>query len=529
MMTGAMLPVLRVESLTDALDATALSGIAPEALERFLHERRWFGAKGRRASSVRIGDVVGIEHEGYRAAVARVEVVFGGDRHVYQLPLAVRAEGADFDVPKAVLARIEARDTRGVLFDATEDAAFRGVVASSFARGRAFGGRGARWVIEPLASDAASAAPRLDAGTPSKVSSGEQSNTSIIYGDAAILKLFRRLEAGENPDVEIGRFLTTRTGYRNTPALLGTIHFEADSGERIVAGMLQSFVAGSTDAWRDTLQRARPWIASADDETLHDSVRDAEELGRVTRELHDALASDAIEPDFSPQPATADDIARWAEATRRSIDAAVSLLADRIDAGAVHDSTAGEARVVVDRRTALQESVAEHAAALAHDAGERIRHHGDYHLGQVLRAPDGTFMIIDFEGEPARSIAERRQRTSALRDVAGMLRSFAYAASTLATEERKSNGVSPELDRRAERWEHDVRGAYLRGYLHEPLPHYLPAARENIDALLSLFETEKVFYELAYELNNRPDWVWIPVHGITRLLSTHATHAAERR
>ncbi len=531
-MNAAELPLLQVTSFDDALGASALSRIAAADLERFLRERRWFGGKGRRVSSLRIAGVVPIEHGAHRATIARVEVGFDDETHVYQLPLAFRAASAGAGGLKAVLARIDVAGVPGILFDATEDDAFRAMIAAAFAKGTAFDGTDARWIIEPVAFDTVSSAPRIDADTPSKVSSGEQSNTSIIYGDTAILKIFRRLEAGENPDVEIGRFLTTSTGYRNIPALLGTIQFEEHGGKRIVAGMLQTYVAGSIDAWRDALERARPFFTASETSNAvrNDFTGDAEELGRVTRQLHDALASGTNEPDFAPQPATADDVARWADSTRRAIDGAITLLADRIAAGAVRDNALSEARAVVDRRTAFHESVAEHAAALAHDAGERIRHHGDYHLGQVLRAPDGTFMIIDFEGEPARSIAERRQRTSALRDVAGMLRSFAYAAATLAAEQRKAGTSSPaELERRAERWEQEVRAAYLRGYLHEPAPHYLPSARENVDALLSLFETEKVFYELSYELNNRPDWVAIPIHGITRLLVTHATHSAGRR
>jgi maltose alpha-D-glucosyltransferase/alpha-amylase len=243
--------------------------------------------------------------------------------------------------------------------------------------------------------------------------------------------------------------------------------------------------------------------------------------------MHDALASDPGEPVFAPQPATGEDVARWAAATRRSTENAIALLADRLTA--LPEEIAADAAAIVERRSSFTDTVAEQAAALAHDAGEKIRHHGDYHLGQVLRAPDGTYMIIDFEGEPARPLAERRERASALRDVAGMLRSFAYAAATLATEQRARGSDAADLDARAARWEQEVRAAFLRGYMREPLPGYLPAAREHVDALLSLFETEKVFYELAYELNNRPDWDWIPIQGIGRLLSAHATHSDARR
>lgn len=517
------LPLVRAGTIDGALDAAVLAQLSSADLEQFLRERRWFGAKGRRATSVAVADVVPVEHEGHRAAVARVEVGFGDETQVYQLPLATCGAEDGERSPNAILARVATPRGAGLLYDAAEDEHFRAAIAAGFARGRTFQGETARWIVEPIAGGQSAG---IDVDTPSRISAGEQSNTSIVYGDGAILKLFRRLEEGENPDVEIGRFLTTRTRFRNIPALLGTIAFEDRGGRRMVAGMLQRYVAGSTDAWRDTLTRARGWFESAH-EGENAYARDAESLGDATRRMHDALASDPDEPDFAPRPATGEDVTRWAAATRRSIENAIALLADRLTA--LPEEVAADAGAIVERRSSFTDTVAEQAAALAHDAGEKIRHHGDYHLGQVLRAPDGAFMIIDFEGEPARPLAERRERASALRDVAGMLRSFAYAAATLATEQRSRGSDATDLDARAARWEQEVRAAFLRGYMREPLPGYLPAAREHVDALLSLFETEKVFYELAYELNNRPDWAWIPIQGIGRLLSAHATHSGARR
>ena len=153
---------------------------------------------------------------------------------------------------------------------------------------------------------------------------------------------------------------------------------------------------------------------------------------------------------------------------------------------------------------------------ISDDAGQLVRHHGDYHLGQVLRTSADDFQIIDFEGEPARPLAERRERNSALRDVAGMLRSFAYAAATLAAEQR-AHVNSQLLERRSAAWERSSRAAFLRGYLGGPRGAFLPADPERVEALLALFETEKLFYEMSYELNNRPEWVWIPINGASAL------------
>jgi maltose alpha-D-glucosyltransferase/alpha-amylase len=376
-----------------------------------------------------------------------------------------------------------------------------------------------RLLFEPLGD----AAHRLEGQRP-KVGSAEQSNTSIIYGDRAILKLFRRLEVGENPDVEIGRFLTTKTKFRGTPSLLGTIRLDSANGSS-VSGILQEFVVGSRDAWAYALESARQTFAAPEDREPATAFADeARSLGRVTRELHDALASDPADPEFAPQPATPDDVARWAAATKRSIEEGLTLLEARMAGASASNEAMAAARVLLRRRAEFPRLVEEIEATVRSDAGARVRHHGDYHLGQVLRTPDGAFMIIDFEGEPARPLSERRARNCALRDVAGMLRSFAYAAATAASEPGLSvpRGI---VEIRAGRWQRDVRKAFMNGYLSgssASSPRFLPTQRAAIASLAALFEIEKVFYELKYELNNRPDWVWIPLRGIARLTESGA-------
>jgi maltose alpha-D-glucosyltransferase/alpha-amylase len=249
---------------------------------------------------------------------------------------------------------------------------------------------------------------------------------------------------------------------------------------------------------------------------------DAERLGRVTRALHEALACDDTVPDFTPEPVTADDIERWAGDARGTMAHALELLESRVQAGVFDRRSAAAARALLGRRDALDDRVTEMVSAIGDDAGLRIRIHGDYHLGQVLRAPNGHFAIIDFEGEPTRALAERRAKYSPLRDVAGMMRSFAYAAA-MAAKERAGSDVDPDAEIRAAHWERDARSAFLDGYLHAgkasaEAPTLLPHTRDDVQALLALFETEKVFYELAYELNNRPEWAWVPLRGVAKLL-----------
>lgn len=524
-MSAASLPTIRVAgALTDALTADALSQLGTAQLAAFLLQRRWFGGKGRAPVRVGIGDVVEIRHGDLRAAVVRLDVDTGAEKAVYyQLPLAVRQAGGS--EPLAVLARVEAGAERGLLFDAVEDESFRVALGSAFVSGATFGGasaRGgtktARWIVEPIATDRS--APVRLAGLPSRTVRAEQSNTSIIFGNAAILKLFRRMEPGLNPDVEIGRFLTTRTSFTNTPALLGVIRYEGSDGTDCIAGMLQHFLSGSTDAWQDTLQRSRLYFTRhTQNDATHPFSADAERIGQVTRELHDALASPSEDAAFVPRRTLRVDVERWAASARQRIEESIALLAASVETGGVVNEHG--ARGVIEERDSYLHRIDELIAIIGDDAGQMIRHHGDYHLGQVLRTDDGDYQIIDFEGEPARPLAERRDRNSALRDVAGMLRSFAYAGATMAAEQAgKSNAA--EMEQRAAAWERGARAAFLHGYLGEASAPFLPSATRAVDAMRELFETEKVFYELSYELNNRPAWVWIPIAGATTLRATPA-------
>jgi maltose alpha-D-glucosyltransferase/alpha-amylase len=523
-----LLPTLSLPGpLTDALGVDALNALGSEALGTYLRAQRWFGAKGRETSAVTIHDAVRLPWEGIDCALVRVDVTFAdGGTARYLLPLVlcathepragVTTRGADThstDAPRGLLAHVRARGGTGLLYDGVHDADFRARLGAAFAGGATYEDGGTRLLFEGSGAT-------LD-GVDSRVGAAEQSNTSIIYGERAILKLFRKLAEGENPDVEIARFLT-RVAFPHTPRLLGALRIE-DAGGSSTAGMLQTFVPGSTDAWTYALERGRPYFqAPATTEPTNDFLRDAARLGRVTREMHDALASAPEEPAFAPEPTDRTEVERWTEATRRSVRDGLALLSDRLAHATLSAERASEAKVLVGREAHFMELVDRLARAVADDAGQRIRHHGDYHLGQVLHARSGEFLIIDFEGEPARPLAERRAKHSALRDVAGMLRSFAYAAATLATEVRQRTDPAT-IERRAGRWERDARQAFVDGYLGAgPAQRvlYLPGSREGVARLTALFEIEKAFYEVAYELNNRPEWVWIPMRGVSKLFAT---------
>lgn len=509
---------LEVRRAEDAFAPDLLAGVGSGALLRFLSGRRWFGAKGRRAVGARIRDVVRFPAE--RSAIALVDVRFEeGEPRTWQLPLALVPEG-----DAVAVASVSVGGEPFHLVDATGVPAFRAAIGALLAHGgeRRDGQLTLKAAVTAALDDGASAALRSG---ESSVGSAEQSNTSIVYGGTVMVKLFRAIEAGENPDAEIAGFLAG-AGFEGTPCLYGTLRLEhaGDPAATHTLAIAQRFVSGSSDAWSYVLSAGRAYFAAPSSQVSprNDVADDAERLGRATRALHDALASDDREPEFAAEPATADDVHEWGDSAREQVEHALDLMEARLAGDGARAAWAGDAAALVRRRESYEDWVEELVEETEDEPGMKLRHHGDYHLGQVLVAPDRRFLIIDFEGEPARPLAARRWKHSPLRDVAGMLRSFAYAGATLAIEQR---GVLPPavLEPRGARWEREARDAFLRGYLADGLPRYAPPDESALRRLVALFETEKVFYELAYELNNRPEWAWIPMRGISKLLVASST------
>ena len=498
----------------------AIGALTSSELLSFLGKQRWFAAKGASPSGARIVDAVVMPWGDGRFAIARVSVAIGDAEHVYQLPMATRSD-APSTPPTAII--VSGDGSRPTLYDAVHDSEFRTGLANALAAGVVVtAGERTRWIAEPTLPSRFVVPDNV----ATRVGSAEQSNTSIVVGDFAILKLFRTLKSGAHPDVEVTRFLTTRARFANTPALLATTRFEDESGIT-TTGMLQTYLEGSSDAWSYALERAKSYFAAPTGRDAANAfVADAKRLGAVTRAMHDALASDDDDPDFAAEAATPEDLDRWAQRAQRSIRDGLSLLERQLASPAFPKQRLAEAQALVRRRDHYIAWINEIDDQLGDDLGMQIRVHGDYHLGQVLRTAANDFSIIDFEGEPSRSLEERREKTSPLRDVAGMLRSFAYAAATLAMAVEKTVDM-PTRELRSARWERDVRTAYIAGYLgdsDDDAPDILPEERAHVEMLISLFEAEKAFYELAYELNNRPEWAWIPMRGISKLLSQSSSN-----
>jgi predicted trehalose synthase len=305
--------------------------------------------------------------------------------------------------------------------------------------------------------------------------SGEQSNTSIVFGDTVIMKLFRRLGDGVNPDLEVTRFLTEQTTFRNSPRLSGSLEYVDGGGVSATLAMAQELVADGRDGWQWILDR----LAVGDG-----ALGTLRHLGRRTAELHVALATPTADLAFAVEPIGRGDVAAWATGLGQQMAAAHEAAGHRALPDLPHG--AGDALAGLVGAT-------------------KSRHHGDFHLGQTLVVGDGDdVMLIDFEGEPLRPLEERRRKHTPLRDVAGMLRSFAYAAATSA---RAGRAVGD--------WEAQARAAFLDGYRDAAgRAAFLPASNEAFQAAVAALELEKAAYEIVYEANTRPDWLEIPIRGV---------------
>ena len=511
----------------DAIAGDAFGKLAA-CMTPYLRSQRWFGAKGERIAEVRAIATVPVD----AGAVGFVEVrLHDGDPETYAVPIATRPADADpVPPPYAVIADVTAADDRRLVVDGLWDEDFAAALLGIVERRRTVRGTSGRLI-----------GTRTDAfadlrGDPSvalepRVAAAEQSNTSIVYGDRLILKVFRRPGTGRNPDLEISTFLTERARFPHTPQVAGAIEFAPAAGEPQTVAMLQGFVPNEGDTWSFTLDAIQTsfeeGLVGGEDtadpaasagtpgtEVLGTYAEVARLLGQRTAELHVALASADDDPAFAPEPFTR----LYQRSLLGSLSSQVRRAFRRLRRVA---ADLPEVATLLGRE---DEIIARIDGLLAEPiGGVRIRHHGDYHLGQVLWTGRDV-MIIDFEGEPARPLSERRIKRSALRDVAGMLRSFDYAAET-ALRSPGAAAIAEHLPDRVEpwarRWANEASAAFLASYLETArsgATSVLPPSDDGTERLLGALLLEKAAYELLYELDHRPEWLVTPARGLAQLL-----------
>jgi maltose alpha-D-glucosyltransferase / alpha-amylase len=513
--------------------------------KEFLPRQRWFGGKARQIKSTKIQDWA-VFNNGASAMVLAEITYESGDPDTYSIPLGLTfgkaAEELREKYPGAAVARLSSPDEDGLLHDAFfDDSASMALLNLIAQSGRIPSRRG---IIQGLAS---SIFPELAGkqGTPlaPRRGSAEQSNTSILFGERLILKAFRRIEQGPNPDIEIGRYLTESAHFHNIAPFGGCTEYSRDGQPDSALAMLQGLVMNEGDGWQWTLEELdRYYEASAPQpfpsDRMHDQnlsafrlseseptalARDhlglyldaAALLGSRTAEMHLALAQPTPDPAFTPEPLSAEDIARLRENLVKHAAGAFDSLKENLSR--LPDTAVELAGLVLSRRRSVLDGFRQLPEVEIHALRTRI--HGDYHLGQVLRTK-GDFVILDFEGEPARSLEERRQKQSPLKDVAGMLRSFSYAAfSALIKYTSRRPEDFDRLESWARLWEQSASAAFLRAYREKvKASGVAPPDPGNFERLLEAYLIDKSLYELVYELNNRPNWVRIPLTGILALL-----------
>ncbi len=454
----------------------------PDELAEWIAARRWFRSKTRARRGIEVIDRVRVNH--IDVLFVRVDFADGGDE-VYVVPLATAPRDKIHDAHAIV--RTEGQN---VVYDALATGELGDALAVAIHEGRSFGDP--RSMLRAVRGDV-----DLENLPPSRVGTAEQTNTAVLFGERLIMKVYRRTIEGENPEVEILRFLAGQSV--PTPRLAGEVEWIREGHAPAAVAVLSTFVKSKGDAWSVTLAAVAALLAG--NTSLDAEIARAALLGRRTAELHRALAS-SNEPAFAPEPIS---------------DPAALVASARASLSRILEKLRGHAELASVER--LLREAPRLSARLDEIAGielrsKRTRIHGDYHLGQVLVTPDDDFVIIDFEGEPARTLEERRDKSPPLRDVAGMLRSFDYAAVTALRDAGDNEQNRATIDA----WRRAVSDAFVRAWRDGVAGSAAaPADDRESRALLDLLLLDKAVYEIGYELDNRPAWLSIPVEGLLAL------------
>jgi maltose alpha-D-glucosyltransferase/alpha-amylase len=535
--------VVKTSRWESILEGSARAMLEQQLLPVFLQKKRWFGGKSHDIERIHIKNWSHLKSTA--AVLTLIDVTSGGGAAgTYFLPLSLAVGDAAAairkSIPEAILSPFKAGAESGVLYDAAYDDEFCRALLSGLRENAELRTGGASIRFE---SGIALKEWIGEDGNPISIRRilAEQSNTSIVFGDRFILKLFRRVEAGINPDCEIGRYLSDRVGFDGVPKFGGAIEFRPLGSEAISVAMMQAMVANLGDAWTWTLEElARFYEKSSTEESPGDVTAElpsvfelsqtelppefreqigiyydaATILGRKTAELHLALATPTDNADFAAEPFSLDDRQQLTTLLRRHATSVFDLLKDNL--ARLPDELVEQASLLLSLRRKVWMKLGRiESLELNFD---KIRIHGDYHLGQVLRLAN-DYRILDFEGEPARSLDERRARQSPLKDVAGMLRSFSYAAyaGLFAHAARRPDGWE-RLEFAARQWGLGAAATFLRSYRSAAgSAAFLPSSEHSFRNLLEIFLLDKALYELSYEMNNRPTWVRIPLRGILSL------------
>jgi trehalose synthase-fused probable maltokinase len=489
-------------------------------MPEFLSKQRWYPAKDARAPpQVTVNKLVPFAAPGVAAAIVAWQVKYYG-REALNLfvPLAIVpiAEADRSHLLTEAPMELAGIDRAAIIDAFSQDAFVRAWVNLHLGVGESVALR----TLQVGQTESLGSAGLEDAGDwRIRRGTAEQSNTSIHIGERAILKVFRKLEVGVHPELEVGRFLT-RAGFSATPATLGWIATD-DGPTSSTLSVLQQFVPNQGDGWSWTLERLRCALNNEEQQPFIQTVEWLRSLARRTAELHRTFAADTEVAAFRPEPVEATDLESWSSA---SVTQAEHILKElEASSGQGEPQSLRLASELRSRSRLLKQAL--QSLTEAPPAFTKTRHHGDFHLGQTL-VVDNDAVIIDFEGEPLRPLAERRAKHCVLRDVAGMLRSFSYAVAAAARAVPRDLAADGQRAARVRlaNWHARACTVFLDSYFATAQGiSSLPAARKHAERLLRFFLLEKALYEIAYERANRPDWLEIPLRGVLDVLDLDAT------
>jgi len=496
-----------------------------QLLPRFMRYQRWYGAKAVALERAVIADHATLESDGKAWLLAIIEAHGPGLPAHYFVPMSLVFEDEEEERTRGLVGlavtKVRQQAEIGLIADAMGDEPFCRALVAAMGAGRPLRSEGGSLRFSAGKSYAEVVGNQLEQPAPLHRLTTSSNSVSLL-GERLFLKAYRRLQPGLNPELEMGRFLTDAVAFPHSVPVAGSVEWIAADGRAWTLALLQAQVTNQGDAWTATTdQLARLLESGSDDEAaavgaIAAMAEHMQVLARRVAELHAALARRTGDAAFDPEPATAADVARWSAAVQAECEQTMQQL------GQHHEGWSAALKELAARVLAaapvLRQRIAQAATGVA-PPHLKTRLHGDLHLGQVLICRD-DFLLIDFEGEPQRSFEERRTKHSALRDVAGLLRSFDYARHTAVQQTAKNATDIERLAPLARRWEQQVRAAFLQAYGATAVSGGVYAGAAEFDAvqpLLNLFELEKALYELRYEIDNRPDWVGVPLAGIAAL------------
>jgi maltose alpha-D-glucosyltransferase/alpha-amylase len=529
----SIVPELETLVVTDGW-TSLLQGRSKTILERdvlpgFLSSHRWFAERGSSSVTAKVAATIPLKSGDPGLELALIEAKGKRDASCYLLPLSIKWQRFDRAQknPNA-LAAVRRGPREGMLLDVTADADFISVVLDKVRAGKTIEKDGFRLEFRPVIEF-----PPFDLSAIENVRAvnTEQSNTTALVGSECVVKLFRRLESGINPEIEVGRFLTEAVGFANTPALLGTVELVRDGKPSAVA-VIHRFVENQGDAWSVTNayldryieeQRLLTTEAAAESDEQAAYLRLMQHMGHRIAELQLALASRTDIVEFAPEAITPKDVSSW---TKKVLERGGRVFDELVQRrGDFKESD----RALIDALLPYRATLPDRLRGMMPDSikAMKIRHHGDFHLGQTLIAKDDVF-IIDFEGEPRRSLQDRRRKAAAARDLAGLIRSIDYSVTAaLDRALRSAPDENGKIARALDDWRSAAVGAVLVAYRESMTdPRLWPPDANEANQLLDFFLLEKAFYEIEYEMAHRPDWLRVPLAGILRILSPAERSAA---